>query len=67
LYEGDTLTVNSSTSATTTFSASGLNEGDVLYSTYRCTVTDSTSGTPLTTTADVLITIERPDTGGLPP
>lgn len=65
--DGDTLTVNSSTSATTTFSATGLLEGDFLYSTYRCTVTDSTSGTPLTATVDVFITIERPDTGGIPP
>lgn len=68
LFDGDTLTVNSPTSATTTFSASGLQDGDFLYSTYRCTVTDSTSGTPLTATADVVITIERFDSGGgLPP
>ena len=56
---GDTLTVNSPTAATTTFTASGLLEGDSRDATYRCTVTDSTVGTPLTATADVLITIER--------
>jgi hypothetical protein len=67
LYEGDTLTVTSPTSASTTFSLTGISEGETYYSTYRCTATDSTSGTPLTTTADVLITIERPDSGGLPP
>ncbi len=67
LYEGDTLTVTSPTSASTTFSLTGISEGETYYSTYRCTVTDSTSGTPLTATADVLITIERPDSGGIPP
>ena len=61
LLSGDTLTVNSPTSATTTFSASSLTAGEILYSTYRCTVTDSTSGTALTATADVIITIERID------
>lgn len=62
LLSGDTLTVNSPTSATTTFSVTGLTAGEILYSTYRCTVTDSTSGTPLTATADVIVTIERIDT-----
>lgn len=57
--EGDTLTVNSSTADTTTFSATGLLQGENLDATYRCTVTDSTGGTPLTATADVFITIER--------
>jgi hypothetical protein len=61
LLEGDTLTVNSPTAATTTFSKTGMNIGESFYSTYRCTVTDSTSGTPLTATADVIITIERSD------
>jgi hypothetical protein len=61
LLSGDTLTINSPTSATTTFSASGLTAGEILYSTYRCTVTDSTSGTALTATADVIVTIERID------
>jgi hypothetical protein len=61
LLEGDTLTVNSPTAATTTFSKTGMNTGESFYSTYRCTVTDSTSGTPLTATADVIITIERSD------
>jgi hypothetical protein len=56
---GDTLTVDSPTAATTTFTATGLVEGDSRDATYRCTVTDSTGGTPLTATADVLITIER--------
>jgi hypothetical protein len=56
---GDTLTVDSPTAATTTFTATGLVQGDSRDATYRCTVTDSTGGTPLTATADVLITIER--------
>lgn len=57
--EGNTLTVDSPTAATTTFSATGLLQGENRDATYRCTVTDSTGGTPLTATADVFITIER--------
>lgn len=57
--DGDTLTVNSSTAATTTFTKTGMNQGDSYTATYRCTVTDSTVGTPLTATADVIVTIER--------
>lgn len=56
---GDTLTITSPTAATTTFSITGLIVGDSRTATYRCTVTDSTSGTALTATADVNVTIER--------
>jgi hypothetical protein len=59
LLTGDTLTVNSPTAATTTFSMTGMISGDSFDATYRCTVTDSTGGTPLTATADVTVTIER--------
>jgi hypothetical protein len=65
LLEGDSITVTSPTSASTTFSTNSLiSEGMIYFSTYRCTVTDSTSGTPLTATADVFVTLERPLTGG---
>lgn len=63
---GDTLTVTSPTSATTTFSTSGLAEGNFVAATYRCTVTDSTTPTALTATADVSVTLENP-AEGLPP
>lgn len=59
LVSGDTLTVNSPTAATTTFSVTGLNSGDIASALYRCTVTDSTSGTALTATVDVPVDIER--------
>lgn len=59
LLTGATLTVNSPTAATTTFSKTGMISGDSFDATYRCTVTDSTGGTPLTATADVPVTIER--------
>ena len=59
LLSGDTLTVNSPSAATTTFSKTGMISGDSFDATYRCTVTDSTGGTPLTATADVPVTIER--------
>jgi hypothetical protein len=54
---GDSLTVNSSTSATTTFTGSVASFSS-LHSVYRCTVTDSLA---LTATADVSITIDRND------
>lgn len=59
LLTGDTLTITSPTAASTTFSVTGLISGDSRTATYRCTVTDSTGGTPLTATADVNVTIER--------
>lgn len=62
LVSGDTLTVNSPTSATTTFTASSLAYGEIRSALYRCTVTDSTSGTALTATVDVPVEIERFDT-----
>jgi hypothetical protein len=63
---GDTLTVTSPTAATTTFSTSGLSEGEFAAATYRCTVTDSTTPTALTATADVSITLENPAEGAPP-
>jgi hypothetical protein len=63
---GDTLTVTSPTAATTTFSTSGLGEGNFVAATYRCTVTDSTTPTALTATADVSITLENPAEGPPP-
>ena len=56
---GDSITANSATAATTTFSATGLFSGEARDATFRCTVTDSTGGTPLTATADVFVSIER--------
>jgi hypothetical protein len=56
LLTGDTLTVNSPTAATTTFTATGLTSGQSKSATYRCTVTDSAA---LTATVDVSITVER--------
>jgi hypothetical protein len=50
---GDTLTVNSPTSASTTFSASVTSSKTAIY---RCTVTDSLA---TTATADVTITLDR--------
>ncbi len=66
LFSGDILTVNSPTSATTTFTKTSLPLPGSVSATYRCTVTDSTGGTPLTAIADVFVTIER-ITEGLPP
>lgn len=56
---GDTVTITSPTAASTTFSKTGMVAGDTFSGTYRCTVTDSTGGTPLTATADVTVTIEN--------
>jgi hypothetical protein len=58
--------VTSPTAATTTFSTSGLSEGEFAAATYRCTVTDSTTPTALTATADVSITLENPAEGAPP-
>jgi hypothetical protein len=63
---GDTLTVTSPTAASTTFSTSGLGEGNFVAATYRCTVTDSTTPTALTATADVSVTLENPAEGAPP-
>lgn len=59
LVTGDTLTVDSPSAATTTFTKTSIPSLGAYEATYRCTVTDSTSGTPLTATADVFVTIER--------
>ena len=59
LLSGDSMTINSPTSATTSFTNGGLGVGDSYSGTFRCTVTDSTGGTPLTATADVTVTIEN--------
>lgn len=63
---GDSFTITSPSAATTTFSAT-LNEDEFVSGIYRCTVTDSTGGTPLTATADVPVTITRTGGGGTPP
>jgi hypothetical protein len=63
---GDTLTVTSAAAATTTFSTSGLGEGSSDVATYRCTVTDSTTPTAATATADVSVTLEHPSEGPIP-
>lgn len=59
LLSGDSMTINSPTAATTSFTKGGLGPGDWYSGTFRCTVTDSTGGTPLTATADVTVTIEN--------
>jgi phage baseplate assembly protein W len=51
--------VNSPASATTTFSASGLANYEVRIAVYRVTATDSTGGTPLTSTSDISVEIDR--------
>lgn len=53
---GDTITADSSTSATTTFSATSLGTTESRSATFRCTVTDSLSATA---TTDVSVTITR--------
>jgi hypothetical protein len=55
---GDTVTINSPTSATTTFTAAVI-AGHSKAATYRCTVTDSTAGTPLVAYADIPLTFEN--------
>ncbi|CAB4153242.1 Tip attachment protein J [uncultured Caudovirales phage] len=62
LVSGDALTVNSPTAATTTFTATGMANGDTLTAVYKCTVTDSTSPTALTAFGSVSVTISRNDT-----
>ena len=54
---GDAINCASPSSDTTAFNASGLATGDSLSAIYRLTVTDSTGGTPLTSTADITVTI----------
>jgi hypothetical protein len=56
---GGSITANSSTAATTTFTAGSLTVGESRTAIYRCTVTDSTGGTPLTATVDVPVAIDR--------
>lgn len=56
---GDTFTINSASSATTTFTTSGMSSGDTRAATFRCTVTDSTGGTPLTAHADIDVTVDN--------
>ena len=53
---GDTVTVNSPTAATTTFSGAVGVVGGFLSAVYTCTVTDS-AGSPATFTVDVNVTI----------
>lgn len=58
------ISVISSTSQTTGFSASGLADQENVNAIFRCTVTDSTGGTPLTTTVDVSVSFTRDDSFG---
>lgn len=58
------ITVVSSTAQTTGFSASGLADQEAVNAVFRCTVTDSTGGTPLTTTVDVSVSFLRDDSFG---
>lgn len=58
------ITVISSTAQTTGFSASGLADQESVNAVFRCTVTDSTGGTPLTTTVDVTVSFLRDDSFG---
>ncbi len=59
LPAGGTTGINSPSSATTTFSVSGMLPGEVRILSFRCTATDSTSGTPLTGYQDIVVTFER--------
>lgn len=56
---GDVLTINSPSSAATTFTATGLPFSYAKSGTYRVTATDSSSPTPLTATADIVVTVEN--------
>ena len=53
---GDTIAPNSAAAATTTFTGT-VTAGQFKSGVYTCTVTDSTGGTPLTTTVDVSVSI----------
>lgn len=53
---GDTITADSTTAATTTFSATGLASPESRTAVFRCTATDSAS---LTASVDVTVTIDR--------
>lgn len=54
---GTDITINSATSASTTFTGTGLTVGEVLSGIARCTVTD---GASTTFTVDVSVSITRP-------
>jgi hypothetical protein len=58
---GDDVPADSASAATTTFTSS-VTLSEFKSAVYRCTVTDSTGGTPLTTTVDVPVNIG--DTSG---
>lgn len=58
------VSVIASTSQTTGFSASGVTNEELASALFRCTVTDSTGGTPLTTTVDVNVSFLRDDSFG---
>lgn len=61
---GGAITINSPSSATTTFTASGLVNLVTRAGVFRCTATDSTSGTALTATVDISVSLTRePDSG----
>jgi hypothetical protein len=49
----DTWTINSSTSSSTSFTATGVDAGTSAYATFTCTVTDTSSGATATFAASV--------------
>jgi hypothetical protein len=61
---GDDITINSASSATTTFTATGMTYGAERNATFRCTVTDTLA---TTATADITVTIGRYERGGIQP
>jgi hypothetical protein len=64
---GDSITIGSASSASTTFSAVGLDHGEIRVATFRCTATDLAAAT---TTKDIVVTIHRYETssgGGIIP
>ena len=56
---GDSITIDSASSAATTFSAAGMAVDEQRTALFRVTATDSTGGTPLTATSDINVTIDR--------
>jgi hypothetical protein len=55
-FSGDSITIGSPSSATTTFSASALAYGEERTATFRCTATDTAASTA---TADITVVIGR--------
>ncbi|MCR9194901.1 MAG: hypothetical protein NXH88_09230 [Hyphomonas sp.] len=61
---GDDIPADSASAATTTFTGS-VTTGEYKFAVYTCTVTDSTGGTPLTTTVDVGVSIGDNSVSGI--